>query len=860
VSPHQAIAHYKVTAKLGEGGMGEVYRATDTKLNRDVAIKILPDEFVENADRLARFTREAQVLASLNHPNIAAIYGVEERAIVMELVEGQSPAGPMTTEEAIPVIDQLIDALEYAHEKGVIHRDLKPANLKLTPDGRLKVLDFGLARALSSEPAAQSGSVTASPTLTMQATVAGIIMGTAAYMSPEQARGQLVDKRADIWSFGVVVYELLTGKQLFDGGTVSDTLAAVLRQDLDLDKVPPRFRRLVRKCLTRDPRQRLRDISGARLLLEETSAAPTMAVTRRSWIPWAFAALFLATTIWLAVRSSRPASEAGVLRASIPPPDNAEFAGDAPIISPDGRKIAFAATSEGKLQLWLRGLDEPAARALPGTEGAVHPFWSPDSESIAFFASGKLKKIRPGGGPPFTICDALSDRGGAWGIDGTILFTPGPTNGLMRVSATGGAPVAATSLTQNMNSHRWPEFLPDGRHFLLLQRSLDRNDVGVLIGDLSSGHNSRILSSTYNAAYGPPGWLLFFREGALLAQSFDASSGRLSGEAQPLVEQVQVSVNASRALFSASRHALAYFSGDAESNNQHAWYDMQGHELGKLGSPSGQLSMALSPDGNSAVEDRQDNTTGGFHLWVHDLNHGTESRLTSDDNWAFHPLWSPDSQWVLHARPTSGGNTLAIQAAGGAGREKILLSVPGLDYATDWSRDGRFVALSISRAANTFQIWILPMKGLQPGKAFAFLDSPANQTEARFSPDGKWLAFASEQTSRREIYVTDFPEKKEIVRISDHGGGHPVWHPDGKRLFYYSRGESAIMQVDLTPGARLQHGAPRKVLGMLPTASTTDSVFEIHPDGKRLLVRSPASLARKPQLNVVVNWQLLLRK
>jgi serine/threonine-protein kinase len=553
MSPQSSIAHYRITAKLGEGGMGEVWRATDTKLNREVAIKILPDAFAQDPDRLARFTREAQVLASLNHPNIAAIYGVEERALVMELVPGPTLAeriaqGPIPLDEALPIAHQIAEALEYAHERGIVHRDLKPANIKITPEGRVKVLDFGLAKAISTEPPA--GDPASSPTLTMRATMAGVILGTAAYMSPEQARGQSADKRADIWSFGVALYEMLTGRQLFTGATVSDTLAAVLRAEVDLSTIPEPVRGVVERCLRKDARRRWRDIGDVRIALDEdpsTSVAAPAAARRSYWWPPAAAILALAL-LALGFLHFREQPQPG-FQVSLLPPEKTAFTlvgaqTGGMALSPDGRTLAFIATQEGRTLLWVQRLDSLTARPLPGTDGAYRPFWSPDNRFVGFFAANQLKKIEVAGGPPQVICDATLGRGGTWNGADTIVFS-GSDRTLHRVPAAGGQPVKLTALdpSRQENAHYWPEFLPDGKHFLFLSRSGLTGKSAIYVGSVDdkpgTGRRIEVLKATANVRYVPPpagtgwtgraGWLMFLRGTTLFCAAVRSRQIRANG-------------------------------------------------------------------------------------------------------------------------------------------------------------------------------------------------------------------------------------------------------------------------------------------------------------------------------------------
>jgi predicted Ser/Thr protein kinase len=542
----RTVAHYQVLEKLGAGGMGEVYRARDTRLNRDVALKVLPEAFARDAERMARFEREAQVLASLNHPNIAQLYGLEERALVMEYVPGETLRGPLPVDEVIPVARQIAEALEYAHEKGIVHRDLKPANIKITPDGKVKILDFGLAKALDDNPAAADGSN--SPTLSLAATRAGVILGTAAYMSPEQAKGEPVDRRAEIWAFGVVLCELLTGKRVYGGESVPETLAAVIHGEPSIPDAPPHLQRLLRRCLDKDPRRRLQHICEARILLDQAgdhdASEPRPPGSGRAWVPWTIAALFFLSTALLAFlhfRSVPPRERA--VRFTVPLPPRGTF--QTFQLSPDGRYLVIAGSTEGKSALWLRSLDSLNLQLLPGTDGATYPFWSPDSRFLGFFAQGKLKKIAVTGGPSQTLCNAADGRGGTWSPDAVIVFSPSPSGVLYRVSAAGGEPVAVTSTDSTGGGiHRFPVFLPDAKHFLFLTSQAQPEKAGIYLASLDSKEARRLLSDDSSVAYAPPAasgapaHLLFLRQGTLMAQPFDARRLQLAGEVFPAAERV----------------------------------------------------------------------------------------------------------------------------------------------------------------------------------------------------------------------------------------------------------------------------------------------------------------------------------
>ncbi|MEE9269898.1 MAG: protein kinase, partial [Candidatus Krumholzibacteria bacterium] len=622
----KTLAHYEIVEKIGAGGMGEVYRAHDPKLGRDVALKILPAGFAADEERLQRFEREARLLASLSHPNVGSIFGVEhadgQRFLVLEIVEGEDLAerisrGRLSVDEALAVAQAIADALESAHEQGVIHRDLKPANIKVSPDGQVKVLDFGLAKALDTASDSQPD-LSQSPTIMASSpTVAGVILGTAGYMSPEQARGQTVDRRADIWAFGVTLYEMLTGDQMFVGDTVSDTLAAVLRADIDLDQlpkdVPASIRRLLERCLDRDPKQRLRDIGEARIVIERVrrgdveepslaaAAAPAAPNRALTFVPWVLLIGALAVIAFLVI--NRGTQSDGVIRAYIPPPKGSSYnltpAHPGPVaISPDGTKITFAAVGNGELMLWVREIDEVAPRPLPGTTAAGYPFWSPDGKSIGFFADGKLRRVEASGGPPLTICDASNGKGGTWNADGTIVFAPVASAGIHMVRAAGGESVEIVKLRREdkENSNRFPQFLPDGEHFLYFARTREETHR-VRVASLDGTVNKEVLRGPAQARYAN-GHLLFLREHTLMAQGFDLSALEVTGEASPVADGVRLVSAIPLAVFSVSQTGdLVYMTGAATEGSMLRWLDREGVVTGSTGDLGVFGDFQLSPDG-----------------------------------------------------------------------------------------------------------------------------------------------------------------------------------------------------------------------------------------------------------------------
>ena len=876
MSPH-SVAHYRITSKLGEGGMGEVWRATDTKLNREVAIKILPDAFAQDPDRMARFTREAQALASLNHPNIATIYGVEEHALVMELVEGPTLAdriaqGPMELDEALPIARQIAEALEAAHEKGIVHRDLKPANIKLTAEGKVKVLDFGLAQVA---PASSGDSTENSPTLTLRATHAGIILGTAAYMSPEQARGKTVDKRADIWAFGVVLCEMLTGERLFPGDDLTGILASVVKDEPDWKRFPGRVRRLVQRCLEKDSKRRLRDIGDAMALVEDGSgptAPPPSAGSAPGWL-WGVtgAACLAASVLGFLYLRQKPPAPPEVTRYQIRVPDKVRFSAAGNFtLSPDGRHVAFSAiAADQPPAVWVQDLDALEARALPGTLTGPNPppfFWSPDSRFVVFSEnSPKLAKADLTGGPVQAICDKPGPPvGGGWNQDDVIIF--GSTNsGLWRVPAMGGkaAPLTTLDASRHERQHELPSFLPDGKHFLYLRVSRNPDESGVYVGSLDDAPDrqskKRLLATGLGATYVPSsdghaGSLLFLRESTLVAQPFDPARLELSGSPSPIAEQVG-SVYES-GYFSASPRALVYRTAPAASESQFTWFDSQGKAGEKVGDPGtiGAI-FRLSPDGTRLAYVKARPGIEEADLWLLDLARGTSTRFTFGNQVASrYPIWSPDGAEIVFASNRDSAYNLYRKPANGSREEELLLRTTENKRPLDWSRDGRFLLYSTSDSPNFIveHIWVLPMQGDR--KPFPFQNTRFDESRARFSPDGHWVAYDSNETSRYEVYVREFQPSAASAgaggkwMVSKDGGAYPQWRDDGKELLYRTLGRQ-VMSVSVDTSHSFQAGAPRELF-RFPAGSNTFATA----DFKRFLVPTPLAQTVPQSFTVMLNW------
>jgi Tol biopolymer transport system component/tRNA A-37 threonylcarbamoyl transferase component Bud32 len=871
------LGSLEITALLGKGGMGEVYRARDTKLKRDVAIKILPEEFSRDEDRLSRFQREAEILASLNHPNIAAIYSLEEangsRYLVLELVEGQTLAdrlkrGPPPIDEAVTISKHICEAIEAAHEKGIIHRDLKPANIKLTSDGIVKVLDFGLAKVREAE--AQASDLSNSPTLMTAASARGMILGTAAYMSPEQAKGQEANRTSDVWAFGCVLYEMLTGRPPFEGETVSEVFAGILKADPDWKRLPTgtpeNIRRLLLRCLRKERRFRLQHIGDARLEIEEieepqSRVASQFVPRRRERLAWATGLVVLAVlAAAMGIREFRGVPPAAEMRVEISTAPTADLASIA--ISPDGRKIVFVATSAGQSKLWVRPLDSVSGRALAGTDGAFFPFWSPDSQSVGFFAEGKLKRVDVDRGAVQILAEAPAGRGGSWNREGTIIFTPNALQSpILRILATGGTtPSAVTRLeTTKETNHRFPQFLPDGHHFLYYVLGTAESH-GVYVGDLDGSRARRLIDVDSAPVYESSGHLFFVRQGTLFAQEFDVARLELKGNPFSVAERIgTVNTAAGSAAVSASSVGpIIYRTALAGGQRQFLWLDRSGKEIGKAGDPLDVFSPSISRDNRRVVFYQAINNN--FDVWLLDLGRNVLSRFTSDAAADLDPIWSPDGRRIAFRSNRKGAYDLYIKPATGPGSEELLLA-SGQDKRTlDWSPDGRFLLYADLDPKTGIDIWALPIDGDR--KPFPVVRTNFEEDIAQFSPDGKWIAYQSNESGRYEIHIQPFPGPGgHTPPVSTNGGAQVRWRSDGKELFYIALdGRLMAVPIRIASNAQtIEAGSPvplfaTRVGGALFLSGIGNQQYDVSLDGQRFLMNTIIEEAPSP-ITVILNWK-----
>jgi serine/threonine protein kinase/Tol biopolymer transport system component len=875
------LGAYEITEFLGAGAMGEVYRARDTNLRRDVAVKVLPQAFSSDSERLAQLEQEARVLASVNHPNIATIHALEEaagaRALILELVEGPTlaarlRAGPLPPVDALTIARQIAEGLDAAHDKGIVHRDLKPANIKIANDGTVKLLDFGLAK-MTAAPG--------SPLAAMCKAGDAVIAGTPSYMSPEQARGQPVDKRTDIWALGCVLYEMLAGRGAFAGTTIADVLNATTQGEPDWrslpESTPTAIRTLLKRCLTKDPKRRLRDAGDAALEIEASMAGDVppsiLDVERRDEIRFAtaresrarstsmVAAAFLSGVLIASSVVIWYSEPAATIKAAftIHPPAGAVFAAASTAVpSPDGRRLAFVASRPGEARrIWLRPVDSLAAEALPGTDGAVNPFWSPDGRSIAFFARGKLNRLDLGGGPPHVIAETptLEPGGGAWGTAGIILFTSvGP---LYQVPASGGTPRIATKVDPSRleYGHNKPYFLPDGRHFLFFARTGSDESRGVYLSELDSNEATQILAVGSKAEYAQ-GYLLYVRGTTLMARSFDGRRFQLYGDEAPIATNVPAEANTGRALFSVSRAGvLTYQSVARLEANDLVWVNRSGKRLGVLGPQAGYLQPFLSPDDKRVGVEIADSITGKHAIWVLDTSTGLRTRFKLADDGSHYPTWSPDGSRILFFSDRDGRGDLYQKIASGAGPEELVLKSERTKNPIDWSRDGRFVIYSTNMPGGQRDLWALPLGTREP---FPYLNTDFDEAQGRFSPDGKWIAYASNESGRMEVYVRPFPASGARRQVSTDGGAYPVWRRDQKELFYVAP-DGHLMAAAVGQGSTIETERPVELFQM-PDQVLARGNFAIATDGQRFLIVEPADDSRSSPINVILDWKSALPK
>ena len=885
ISAGTHLGSYEVVAQIGAGGMGEVYQAHDTKLGRDVAIKVLPEAFAHDPDRLSRFQREAKMLASLNHPNIATIHGLEQSGgtsyLVMELVSGETlaervNAGPLGIEEALKIAVQIAEALEAAHEKNIIHRDLKPANVKVTPEGKVKVLDFGLAKAFAGDGANDDPSN--SPTLSAAATMQGTILGTAAYMSPEQARGKSVDKRTDIWAFGCVLYELLTGKQAFHGETTTEILAAVLRGEPDWQALPAstplKVRGLLGRCLQKDLRHRLHDAADGRIETEDALASPALAepaalkgihLLGRRWLIISVGTFLLVAAITgIAVWNLKPSSQKPVTRTVINLPPGQQLAGveNGPTValSPDGTRLVYVARQGGIQQLYLRAMDSLEAKPISGTEEATAPFFSPDSQWIGFFAGGKLKKISVSGGAALLLADAAYFGGASWGSQGMIAFTPTPNvSALQQVADEGGAPRPLSHFESGDVSHRWPEFLPGGKAVLFAAgpTAVTFTNAQVAVQSVGTGQRRNLIQRGMSPRYASSGHLVYAQGGSLMAVSFDPQRLEVTGTAVPVVDGVLQSPVTGAAQYTISATgSLIYVPGGVQATQLSlVWVNRHGAEQPIAAPEHAYFTPRLSPDGRRVAVGITDSDS---QIWLYDLSRDTMTRFTFDGDYNPVPAWTPDGKRIAFESNKEGTPNLFWQLADGNGGLERLTTSDYIQVPMSWSPDGKLLAFMEVNPITGVDIWVLrtgdPSAGSgQIRKSQPFLRTPFSEGAPAFSPDGRWLAYISNESGRYEVYVQPYPGPGGKWQISTEGGTEPKWNPGGRELFYRS-GEK-MMAVDVATQSGFAAGKPRMLFeGRYELSPVQSDNYDVSSDGQRFLMLKPTAQAAPTQINVVLNW------
>jgi eukaryotic-like serine/threonine-protein kinase len=870
LSPGTKLGPYEIQAPLGAGGMGEVYRARDTRLERIVAIKVLPSRLSFDPDLKQRLEREARAISSLNHPHICALYdiGTQEGIdfLVMEYLEGQTLAdrlqkGALPIEQVLKTGIEIADALAKAHRQGIIHRDLKPGNIMLTKSGA-KLMDFGLAKPAPAVLAANASG--RAPTLSNQLTAKGTVVGTFQYMAPEQLEGKDADARSDIFAFGAVLYEMATGKPAFSGKTPASIVAAILASEPTPIKTlqpasPPELDRVINTALAKDPDERWQSAHDVSITLALTATSRGQPASKSRNV-WRIVAGLLAVVAfaWASILIfSRPSPNTTLLRLAIPPPPNARFQSATLALSPEGRQVAFVATnSTGQQLLWIRALDSLESRALVGTDDADAPFWSPDSKTIGFFAHSKLKKVSVIGGQPEIICDSGADNGGGtWNKDGVIVFAPKFEGVLYRVAASGGKPTPVTEAykTHEEGNHVWPQFLPDGRHFLFVV--IARDDSGVHVGSLDSKEHHLILNAVSTLAYVEPGYLLFARNGVLMAQRFDAKQLRLLGEPVHVADGVE-EIDPGAASFSASNNGvLVYWAGTPPSLTQLTWLRRDGTQIGTIGPVGRFRDPALSPDGRMVALERLE-SLGVFSVWLIDAR-GVPTRFTYG-GYDFGPVWAPDGSAIMFSSAREGlPPNLFEKALRSGSEEKRLFRRAINSFATDWSRDGRYLVYS-AEPSTSWDIWMIALTGDRTPKPL--LQTEFNEVLARISPDGRWMAYQSDESGKWEVYVRPFLAEGQKWQVSTAGGFQPRWANDGTELFYLSA-DQKLMAVSVRNVPSFEPGTPKPLFPLHTVSGFLGfflSSYEVSADRQRFLVNTLPGAEASPPLTVIINWTTAL--
>ena len=882
------LGPYEVVGPLGAGGMGEVYRARDTRLDRSVAIKILPAHLCLDPVRKQRFEREAKTISGLNHPNICTLHDVGNQDgvdyLVMECVEGETLAkrlerGPLPLEQVLKYGAQIADGLDRAHRAGIVHRDLKPGNIMLTSGGT-KLLDFGLAKA-AVEAVGQT-TLTGMAPARSPVTQEGMIVGTFQYMSPEQVEGKELDGRSDIFSLGAVLYEMVTGKKAFEGKSQLIVASAILEQEPTpvsaiSPTTPPALDHAIRRCLLKDRDERWQSAHDLKAELEwivRSPVAPRAATMPKGsgWMVWLSVLVLSGAALFAAGYFGRAEPKAQMFRASLPPPPDAAFTISSSVagsiaVSPDGQLLAFAAQVKGSgPQLWVRSLDTLVSRPLTGTQDGFAPFWSPDSRWIAFFSGGKLKKVEASGGPVETLCDAPLGRGGAWNREGLILFSPNLSQPLYEIAATGGSarPLTQMEASRQEVTHRWPVFLPDGKHYIFFVRAANQAATGVYAGELGSDQHSQILSSSTNAIYSMPGYLLFGRGDVLLAQPFDVKRMQVIGAPVQVAQDVSVMPATNFGNFSVSQTGtLIYSSGAIELGRGLYWYDRQGKQIGKLGSPEYTSWPQLSPDGKRLALRIWTQPAGNFEIWAYDLTRGVHVRESFSALTAFAPVWSPDGMQLAysHSAPQVSGDHMYLLNSNGMGKEEPL-EQPFLEsianYPSSWSPDGSLLLFDRQDKSGKISVWVLPLNGSR--KPHSFVETQFNAQMGKFSPDGRWVAFVSNDSGKDEVYVVPFPGPGAREQVSTGGGTQPRWRRDGRELFYLSP-ETKMMAAEVTAGAKdFRAGTVQTLFKMSGLGGVPGYLYDATSDGQKFIAVQDMEHTSTVPLTVVINWDAELKK